>query len=80
MNVLKALATIVSVCSRQCDPFMKCYTDVFYMIYEGDVPSIHRKTSLDRLSSVGEVESLNLTFIDFYIQRSHHDCNEVKSL
>jgi hypothetical protein len=49
------------------NPFIRDYTEVFYMIYEGNDPSIHCKTSLDRLSSMEEIDGLSLISIDFYV-------------
>jgi len=46
---------------------MKYYTEVFYIIYERNVPSIQCKVRLDRLSSREEIDALSLSLIDFYV-------------
>jgi hypothetical protein len=42
------------------------------MIDEGDIPSIQCKMSLRGLKSMRKVDGLNLLFIDFMFQQSHH--------
>jgi hypothetical protein len=55
MNVLKALASIVSICSHS---FIKYYTYVFYTIYKRNFPSTQCKKRVRRspLEPVTEVE------------------------
>jgi hypothetical protein len=51
---------------------MKDYTSVFYMICEGNVPSIQCKPSLDRLQSMGNTDGLTLIFIYFHVPALTH--------
>jgi hypothetical protein len=42
------LASIISMCSIHvalCNPFIEDYTEIFYMIDKGDIPSIQCKTT-----------------------------------
>jgi hypothetical protein len=50
-----------------CEPLVEDYTEVFYMIHEGDVPSIQCEVNLRWSKSVREVDSPNYTFIDFNV-------------
>jgi hypothetical protein len=40
--------------------------------------SFQRKTSLDRSTSMREIDGLTRFFLNFMFQRSHHDFSEVK--
>jgi hypothetical protein len=44
-----------------CDPLIEDYTEIFYIIDKGDIPSIQCKMSLRGPKSVRKV------FIDFYV-------------
>jgi hypothetical protein len=46
---------------------MEYYTEIFYTIDEGDIPSIQCKMSLSEPKSMRKVDGLSLIFIDFYI-------------
>jgi hypothetical protein len=48
-------------------PFVKRYTKVFYMNYEGNVTSIQCKTGVDRLSLMEETDGLSFNLVDFYV-------------
>jgi hypothetical protein len=61
INVLKALASIISMCT------LEYYTEIFYMIDEGDIPSIQYKMSLRGIKSMKKENVLSLTFIDFHV-------------
>jgi hypothetical protein len=50
-----------------CDPLIKDHTEIFYIIYKRNVPSIQRKKRLRGSNSVREVDCLSLIFIDFYV-------------
>jgi hypothetical protein len=47
-------------------------TQIFYMIDEGDVPSIKRKMSLRERKCMRQVDGLSIIFTDFYVSVSHH--------
>jgi hypothetical protein len=49
-----------------CNPLIEDYTEIFYMIDEGDIPSIQYKMSLKEIESMRKVDDLSLIFIDFY--------------
>jgi hypothetical protein len=51
---------------------MEIYTQIFYMIDEGDTPSIQYKMSLRGPNSMRKVDELSLIFIDFYIPMFTH--------
>jgi hypothetical protein len=55
-----------------CNPLIEDYTEIFYMIDEGDIPSIHCKMVLRGPKSMRKVYGLSLIFIDFHVQRSLH--------
>jgi hypothetical protein len=50
-----------------CDPLIKDHTEIFYIIYKWNVPSIQCKERLWGSNSMREVDCLNLVFIDFYV-------------
>jgi hypothetical protein len=50
-----------------CNPLIEDYTQIMYMINEGDIPSIQCKMRLRGPKSMRKVDGLNLIFIDFYI-------------
>jgi hypothetical protein len=50
-----------------CKPLIEDYTEIFYNIDEGDVPSLQCKMSLRGPKSIRKVDGLNLIFIDFYV-------------
>jgi hypothetical protein len=64
MNVLKAFVSIISMSA--CT-LIEDYTQIFYMIHKGDIPSIQCKMSLMRPKSMRKVDGLSLIFIDFYV-------------
>jgi hypothetical protein len=53
-----------------CDPLIEDYTEIFYMIDEGDIPSIQGKMRLGGPKSMKKVNDLSLIFNDFLFQRS----------
>jgi hypothetical protein len=46
---------------------MEDYTEIFYMIDKGDIPSIQCKMSLGGPKSMRKVDDLSLIVIDFYV-------------
>jgi hypothetical protein len=50
-----------------CNPFVKYYAKVFYMIYEGHSSSIRRRTSVDWLLSMGEINNLSFGLTESYV-------------
>jgi hypothetical protein len=50
-----------------CNPLIEDYTEIFYMIDEWYIPTIHCKMSLVGPNSMRNVDGLSLIFIDFYI-------------
>jgi hypothetical protein len=51
----------------RCNPLIKDYTKAFYMIREGDVPSVQYEMSLRWSKSTREVDGSILIFIDFNV-------------
>jgi hypothetical protein len=51
-----------------CSPLIEDYIDIFYVIDEGDIPSIQCKMSLGGPKSMRKVVGLSLISIDFYVQ------------
>jgi hypothetical protein len=49
------------------NPLTEDYTEIYYMIDEGDIPSIQCKMSLRGPKSMKKVDGLILIFIDFYV-------------
>jgi hypothetical protein len=47
--------------------YIKNCTEILHTAYKGNVPSFQCKMSLDRSTSMGEIEGLNLIFIDLHI-------------
>jgi len=47
--------------------YKKKYTEVFYMSYEADGLSFQYMTSLDRCTSVREIDGLSIFFINVYL-------------
>jgi hypothetical protein len=52
-----------------CNPLVEDYTQIFYMISKGDIPSIQCKMSPKEPKSMRKVDGLNLIFNDFYVPR-----------
>jgi hypothetical protein len=50
-----------------CNPRIEDYTDIFYVVDKGDIPSIQYKTSLTGPKSTRKVDDLSLILIDFYV-------------
>jgi hypothetical protein len=50
-----------------CHFYLKNYTEIFRIVYKGNVPSFQYKTRLDRSTSMVEVDGLSLIFIDLYV-------------
>jgi hypothetical protein len=71
-NVLKALASIISTCSHYIILISKITPRYFISIDEGDVPSLQCKMSLNWSNSVREIDGLNIIFMNFIFQWSHH--------
>jgi hypothetical protein len=46
---------------------MEVYSHIFYMIEEGDIPSIKCKMSQRRPKSMRELDGLTFIFIEFYV-------------
>jgi hypothetical protein len=51
-----------------CNPPVKDYTELIYLIYKLDVPSVQCKMFLRRSNSVREIDCLSLIFIDYYVR------------
>jgi hypothetical protein len=49
------------------NPLIEVYTEIFYMIDEGDVPSVQCKMSLSGAKSMRKFDGLGLIFIEFYV-------------
>jgi hypothetical protein len=49
------------------NPLVEDYTEVFYMIDEGDIPSVQCKMSLRGPKSMREVDGPSFIFIDFNV-------------
>jgi hypothetical protein len=64
INVLKALASNISICSLH---LIEDYTEIFYMIDRGDIPPFQCKMSLRGPKSMRKVDGLSLIFIDLYV-------------
>jgi hypothetical protein len=71
MNVLKALASIVSVCNLHVIFLSK----IFYAIYKWNIPSIQRKKKLRLSNSMRKADCSSLLFIEFYIPAFTPDCH-----
>jgi hypothetical protein len=67
INVRKALASVMSMCSLIDD-----YTQIFNMIDKGDILSIQCKMSLRRPKYMRKVDFLSFILVDFMFQHSHH--------
>jgi hypothetical protein len=63
MNVLKALASAISMCNLHVILLSK----IFYTIDKWDITSIQRKRRIRRSISMSEVDRPSLFFIDFNI-------------
>jgi hypothetical protein len=50
-----------------CNPLIKDYTQIFYMIDEGDILSIHCQMNIRGSKYMRNVDDLNLVIIDFYV-------------
>jgi hypothetical protein len=50
-----------------CTRLTENYTELFYMIDEGDIPSVQCKMSLRGPKSIRKVDGLSLIFIDVYV-------------
>jgi hypothetical protein len=50
-----------------CKPPTKDYTQIIILVYKGDVSSIQGQMCLDRFTCTGEIDGLNLIFINFYV-------------
>jgi hypothetical protein len=51
----------------RCNPLIEDYTQMLYMIDEGDFPSIQCKMSLRGPKSKRKIDGLCLIFVDFYV-------------
>jgi hypothetical protein len=50
-----------------CKPLIEDYTEIFYMIDEGDVPSVQCKMNFKGSKSMRKVNGPSLIFIDLYV-------------
>jgi hypothetical protein len=50
-----------------CNPLIEDYSQIFYIIEKGDIPSIQCKMSLSGLKSLRKVDGLSLIFNDLYV-------------
>jgi hypothetical protein len=50
-----------------CNPLIKDYTEIFYIVDEGDIPSIWCKMGIRGPKFMRKVDGLSLIFIDFYV-------------
>jgi hypothetical protein len=62
-----------------CNPLIEYYTEIFYMIDEGDILSIQCKFSLRGPKSMSKVNGLSLNFIDFYVPALTPRLNSTKT-
>jgi hypothetical protein len=46
---------------------IQVYTEIFYIIEDGDMPFIQCKMSVKEPKSMSKVDGLSLVFIDFYV-------------
>jgi hypothetical protein len=69
MNILKALASVISMCSLHIILLSKSTPRYFYMIDEGNIPPIHCKMNLRGPKSMRKVDYLSLILIDFYVPK-----------
>jgi hypothetical protein len=51
-----------------CNPLIEDYTEIFYMIVKGDIPSIQCKMSLRGHTFMRRVAGLSLIFIYFFVR------------
>jgi hypothetical protein len=49
------------------NPLIEDYTQIFYMIDEGDIPSIQFVMTLKGSKSRRKIDGLSLIFIDYYV-------------
>jgi hypothetical protein len=66
INILKAVASIISLCSLRAFHLTKITPRYFHNL-QGDIPSIQRKMSLSVSKSARKVDGPSLIFIGFYI-------------
>jgi hypothetical protein len=50
-----------------CNPFIKYYTEIIYMIGKGNVQSIQFKMNFAGPKSMSKVDDLSLSLIYFYV-------------
>jgi hypothetical protein len=50
-----------------CNPLIQDYTEVIYMIHEGDVPSVRYKRSLRGFKSMRKADGLSFILNYFYV-------------
>jgi hypothetical protein len=50
-----------------CNSFINDYTQAFYVIHEGDVPSVQYEMNLRWCKSMREVDGPSFTLIDFNV-------------
>jgi hypothetical protein len=56
-----------------CNPLIEDYTKAFYMIHEGDFPSIQLDVSVRWFKSMKEIDGPSHIFIDFNVP-AHASC------
>jgi hypothetical protein len=62
INILKTLASVISMCS-----LIEDHTQIFYIIDKRDIPSIQCKMSAREPKAMRKVDGLSLIFIDCYV-------------
>jgi hypothetical protein len=67
INIRRTLAAVISVCNVYVNFLIKNFTEIFHMVSKGNLSSFQCKKSLDWCESVGEVDSLILILIDYYV-------------
>jgi hypothetical protein len=66
INVLRALASIISMCNLHVT-FLSKIPPIFYTIYKRNVSSIQCKMGLRRSTTARKVDPMSLIFINFNI-------------
>jgi hypothetical protein len=61
-----------------CNPLIEDYTEVFYMIHEGDVPSVQCKVSLRWSKTTREVDRPSISSLILMFQHSRHVSIELR--
>jgi hypothetical protein len=66
MNVGRTFVSIVSVW-HPCNFSVKNYNEIFYFFHGRNIPSFQYKMSLDRSTTLGQLDGLSIIFFDLHI-------------